>query len=252
MRLLESPTLEELELMRARINEGSRSCRRQSLPQIPRTTSLKSLRLLDCYLSHEWASAFLVLPRALQSLESAVTSSRSAEFSEHLLMHDCACVEPLFETLESLTYNNLLPVSRNRRAHHLNKFANVTSLTVSASDLFGDMSVASLPSIWNTWVNLFPPKLEYLHLCVHGLERHGDVFGVAEGIWKVLRRILNFEQKQRVPTWKELILYVFSKNTTLPPGLIELGASSGVEVRLASFDQHASLIERQRLRMLLS
>ena len=216
------------------------------------TTDLQSLRLLDSVLSHRWLSTYLQIPRALKTLEIVVTGSRSLSFAEHMFLTRCSCMDPLVETLQTLTHLNLRSVSRVHTTHHFGVFTQLKELTVSASELFGNMSRLGIESARNHWGVSLPPSLERLNLYVHVLDLHGDSEGETQGVWKVLQYLLQRKHDHLVPKLQHVILHVISKKASIPWILGELGAQSGIEVRLASVEEMVAMREKLRFRLLLS
>jgi hypothetical protein len=131
-------------------------------------------------------------------------------------------------------------------------FTELKELTVSASELFGDMSRRGIELVHNHWRLSLPPSLERLNLYVHVVDIHRDPEGRRQGIWKVLRELLQPRDDRPLPHLKQIILHVISKKASMPWMLEELGKQCGIEIRLASMKEVMELREKLRLRLLLS
>jgi hypothetical protein len=161
-------------------------------------------------------------------------------------------MKPLMETLETLSYVNLRTIPRHHSTHHFAMFTRLKELTVSATELFGDVSRGNIEASLQSLSLSMPPTLQILRLYIHRLDLYGDAEGHVEGVFKVLHDLLKPENKYRVPALCEIILHVYAKDPEVPSPLLFRGAASGVKVRLVTMDEIVTLRERHQLRLLMS
>jgi hypothetical protein len=249
-RLLTHETLTELELIRGWCDNVVPVFSGLAPTQ---STNLKSLRLLDCHLSHSRLKSYLQTPKALETLEIVVTSNRSTRQTRHLLMDECPCSDPLKKSLRSLTYLSLRPTShlpREKLVYRFEEFTHLTHLTISASELFGCLSVLNSGMDWEHWTYHFPPNLQSLHLHLYTIDEQGRYIGVSQMVWRILRVILR--HKGRYPMLRELVLCTMAEEQYFPNWLVELGKGVGVEVRMVLKGEVEEGWKRLNVGMLMS
>jgi hypothetical protein len=188
----------------------------------------------------------------MKELEVVVTSEKAASFAEHMFHQKCSCMEPLVETLESLSYVNLRTVSGNHNTHHFAMFKKLKHLTTSATELFGDTSRWNIEAVLQSLPLSMPPAVQILRLYIHRLNLYGDPEGHEHGAYKVLRKLLEPENRHRAPALREIILHVFAKDPTIPTSLVSQAAASDVKIRLATIDEITALREKHQFQLLLS
>lgn len=214
-------------------------------------TNLRSLRLLCCKVSHNWLSAALRFPTALEELVVVVVTKQAAMSAEHMFLQQCSCMAPLTNTLEALTYINLRTRPAVPIIHRFAMFTRLKELTTSATELFGDSSRRNISTVLQKIHYSIPRTLQFLQLSIHRTDLFGDLEGEHEGAFKVLQHLLSPEHKHQVPVLTEIILHIYAKFPTIPSALTQQGSAAGVKIRLASMDEIDSMRERYQLSLLM-